>query len=117
MSDTTTQDHINGWCCVDCLLALANGDEPTEMTDRERADWRQRFESAFRGDGGSITLGRMFGEDGCEHTSQDWHSDDGTSEDHAEQCEQLTFSWSRCDVCGSTLGGAREAVTFWEPAN
>jgi len=29
------------------------------------------------------------------------------------ECEQTTFSWSSCDVCGSNLGGAREAVVFW----
>jgi hypothetical protein len=29
------------------------------------------------------------------------------------ECEQTTFSWSPCDVCGSHLGGAREAVVFW----
>lgn len=28
-------------------------------------------------------------------------------------CEQVTFSWSPCDMCGSILGGARDAVTFW----
>ena len=29
------------------------------------------------------------------------------------ECEQTTFSWSACDVCGSNLGGARDAVVFW----
>jgi hypothetical protein len=29
------------------------------------------------------------------------------------ECEQLGFSWSACDVCGSGLGGNREAVVFW----
>lgn len=29
------------------------------------------------------------------------------------ECEQLGFSWSQCDVCGSVLGGDREAVVFW----
>jgi hypothetical protein len=29
------------------------------------------------------------------------------------ECEQLTFTWSACDVCGSSLGGARDAVVFW----
>ena len=36
------------------------------------------------------------------------------------ECEQDTFSWSQCDVCGSNLGGARDAVVFWpqpEPAS
>jgi hypothetical protein len=29
------------------------------------------------------------------------------------ECERNTFSWSACDVCGSNLGGARDAVVFW----
>jgi hypothetical protein len=36
------------------------------------------------------------------------------------ECEQLTFTWSACDVCGSNLGGSRDAVVFWfqpEPAS
>lgn len=28
-------------------------------------------------------------------------------------CECQTFSWSACDVCGSNLGGHRDAVVFW----
>jgi hypothetical protein len=35
------------------------------------------------------------------------------------ECEQTGFSGSACDVCGSNLGGARDAVVFWlqpEPA-
>jgi hypothetical protein len=80
----------------------------------------------------------MYGEDGCHHSpSHVWQRgwltgvrtcsqcgllpldpDDDESpctpdpEDHAE-CEQVTFSWSACDVCGSGLGGERAAVTFW----
>jgi hypothetical protein len=108
-----TADHANGWCCVDCLMMLANGETDPNWTDDETAEYLARLDA--RGvTGETITLGRMFGEDGCEHTSEDWHSGDGTSEDHAESCERQTFSWSSCDVCGSTLGGAREAVTFWE---
>lgn len=29
------------------------------------------------------------------------------------ECEQVTFSHTSCDVCGSHLAGAREAVVFW----
>jgi hypothetical protein len=28
-------------------------------------------------------------------------------------CERRSFSWSPCDVCGSNLGGTRDAVVFW----
>lgn len=30
------------------------------------------------------------------------------------ECEQVTFTWSPCDVCGSNLGGARDAVSFFK---
>jgi len=45
-----------------------------------------------------------------------------TEADRGGECEceqQMTFTWSSCDVCGSGLGGARNAVVFWiqpEPA-
>lgn len=29
-------------------------------------------------------------------------------------CDRREFSWSPCEGCGSTLGGAREALTIWE---
>jgi hypothetical protein len=29
------------------------------------------------------------------------------------ECEQDSFSWSQCDVCGSNLGGSRDAVCFF----
>jgi hypothetical protein len=29
-------------------------------------------------------------------------------------CEENTFSWSPCDVCGSNLGGSRHAVSFFK---
>ena len=29
------------------------------------------------------------------------------------ECERQSFTWSPCDVCGSNLGGARDAVVFW----
>jgi len=29
-------------------------------------------------------------------------------------CDHDEFSWSTCQGCGSTLGGAREAFTVWE---
>lgn len=102
--DTDTREHSNGWCCTDCLVLLANGETPIEMDARETAEYLARVDHYC--EGAEVTLGRMLGEDECEH-------DDACSEDHAESCEQVTFSWSRCDVCGSNLGGSRNAVTFW----
>lgn len=109
MSETTeTREYSNGWCCVDCLMLLANGEKPPEMGEDETAAWLAEIDR--RTAGTDVTLGRMFGEEDCEHTSEDWRSDSGN---HADQCESLEFSWSPCDVCGSRLGGERAAVTFW----
>lgn len=102
--------HANGWCCVDCVTLLANGETPPEMSEAETAEWLARVEAA--GDASTVTLGRMFGEDGCEHTSDAWRADAAVQEAHAAECERDTFSWRPCDVCGSTLGGERHAVTF-----
>lgn len=111
MTTKTEQEHSNGWCCVDCLMLLANGDTPPEWDEAKTAEWLADIERQT--EGCDVTLGRMFGEDGCEHTSEEWHSGGPAQEEHAENCERQDFSWRRCDVCGSNLGGAREAVTFW----
>jgi hypothetical protein len=99
------EEHSNGWCCVDCLMLLANGETPTEMSETETAEYLARV-AQHTGER-DVTLGRMLGEDGCE--CEDWDCDT-----HHEGCEQNTFSSSPCDVCGSHLGGSRDAVTFWK---
>lgn len=95
----------DGWCCQDCLFWLANGDLPEDET--EAAEFLARIGDTA--DDGTVTLGRRFGEMGCEHTAEDWAAD---SEPHTLECETLDFSWAVCDVCGSALGGSRHAVTF-----
>src|SRR4051812_36292426 len=104
----TEQEHSNSWCCIDCLMWLANGETPPELDEEETQKWKENFWK--RNEGYELTLGRMFGEDGCEHTHEDWDED---SQPHALECEQIEFSWSQCDTCGSNLGGERGAVTFW----
>jgi hypothetical protein len=92
-------------------MLLANGETPPEMSEADTAAWLAEIES--RDGGHVVTIGRMFGGAGCEHTSDAWHSDQAVAEEHSEECERLSFSWSACDVCGSSLGGERAAVTFW----
>ena len=50
----------------------------------------------------------------CGSCSGDGHGPrrawDGT---HDEPCEDIDFTWSSCDGCGSTLGGSRHAYTAW----
>lgn len=38
---------------------------------------------------------------------------DNVSCTYDEECETVTFSWSHCPGCGSTLGGTRHALTIW----
>lgn len=97
---TTAPELHFGWCCVDCLMLLANGDTPPHMSEAETAAWLAGIDR--RADGGSWDLG---GEhvDGCTA----W--DDGTD----CYCETIEFSRSPCDVCGSHLGGSRDAVHWW----
>ena len=75
------------WVCVDCIMLLANGEEPVEATDRIPL-------SLF-----SVSADIVPGMS-CEHGSGcDW------------ECDTRDFSWSACDGCGSALGGSRHAVT------
>ena len=106
------RDHANGWCCADCLQLLANAETPPELSTKETTDYLYSVSATMAA--GEVTLGRVFGEDGCAHTADAWHSGDNTAEEHATECETRTFSMRRCDVCGSPLGGSRHAVTFWQ---
>lgn len=103
MSDTETRDYASGWACTDCLMLLANGETPDRMSEAETAEWLVEIE---RRHSGPITLGRALGDEGC--TCTEWDSDE-----HREGCERTEFSMFGCDMCGSSLGGARDAVTFW----
>lgn len=105
---TSPTPHANGWACSDCLVLLANGETPPDMDEEATAQYvAMTFEV-------NVSLGRMFGEDGCEHTSEQWHADSSVQEEHAYQCERLEFSWSRCDVCRRpSMAGERHAVTIW----
>ena len=50
----------------------------------------------------------------CDACSGDGHGPrrewDGS---HDEPCEDIDFSWTSCEGCGSTLGGSRHAYTAW----
>ena len=91
---TITDNTCPLWLCVDCTQVLANGELGDDSTpDLEPLGLIERDEE--------ITLGMLDEE----------HSCDGTAEEC--DCESQSFSWSRCDGCGSTLGGSRHAATLW----
>lgn len=98
----------SGWCCVDCLFWLANGETSAEWTAEERAEFLARFNE--RNPAGSITLGLAREEHECRDDNGETAGDQGGE----CECERQTFSWSSCDTCGSSFGGERAAVTFWQ---
>jgi hypothetical protein len=99
------------WACTDCLILLANGDDPAEKNEQELADWHAAIDRHI-GDS-EITIGMLASEhaDDCPVKIQDTHD----AVDECD-CETDSFSWSACDVCGSNLGGERHAVTYWVAA-
>jgi hypothetical protein len=99
----THQDIPPDWICVDCLMWLANGETDPDWTDQQRAAF---LASVARGSAGyEVTLGMLAKYHECA-------SESGAIADDCE-CEQDTFSWSPCALCGSPLGGSRHAATFW----
>jgi hypothetical protein len=101
---TGTGEYASGWACLDCTMLLANGETPPELGQDETAEYLERVDRHTVGT--DVALGQLLGEDDCE--CETWDCDD-----HREGCERQDFSWSSCDVCGSTLGGSRDAVKFW----
>lgn len=83
--------------CVDCMAHLANGE--CGSCHEESGHDREPL-SAVPAEN-NVSLG-MFAED---------HAPDCNGEDC--DCENLGFSMSSCDGCGSTLGGDRYAATGW----
>lgn len=140
MTDTQTSNPPD-WCCVDCLFWLANGQLPDD-TETDLADFTERFNritagsevtlgmlAEYHGCATNVTVTDVAGAT-YEYKADDdddarWQHKTGPGTEIAAvvfhdlatvddcECEQMTFSWSPCATCGSTLGGARDAVTFW----
>lgn len=94
------------WVCVCCTLIHANGE--CCDSDDHGGDNRQPWSEVSFTDGYSVTMGML----AKEHA-------EGCTEDDREagcDCEHRDFSWSRCDGCGSSLGGERYAFTLWRDA-
>lgn len=89
-----SRDTWTIWICVDCMQALANG-ELCDDADREPL-------SALDADA-EVTCGLIASEHECD-----------SLDDCNGECERQEFSWSRCEGCGSNLGGERLAATEWE---
>lgn len=92
----TKEPTVTQWVCQCCYVALVNGEEcycgnadneqhPSELMS-ELADYEP-------------TPGTLEHAEGCEREDCD--------------CEDIPFSHSQCDGCGSHLYGERHAVTGW----
>lgn len=96
----TTKTTSTIWVCTDCVQHAANGEcggcDPTSGHDRTPLGLL---------DGEEVTLGLTTEEHDCD--------DPETCGEDGEGCARRGFSWSRCEGCGSQLGGDREAMTVW----
>lgn len=103
------KESVTGSVCVDCLFILANGDWPT-IGENWTIEQQETAEKGLQQYDWSL---------GHSHTSDSdtrcWHH--GTPCDETpecgDECEQTTFSSSRCDLCNTWLAGSRDDVTIW----
>jgi hypothetical protein len=102
---TEPRETLTLWVCLDCHYAHHGLEDESDHTpDREPL--------SLVGDG-DLSAG------------MDWDAHDCSNAVDIDpwagpvecECEHVTFSWSHCDGCGSTLGGAREALTYWPTAD
>lgn len=84
------------WVCAECLMMHANGETGGDP-DREPLGLL---------DNCVTTLGLVYEEHEC------GKEDDPDLEIECE-CDTQEFSSSRCEGCGSALGGSRHALTMW----
>lgn len=93
------------WVCEDCYAAHAGILDEWEA-DGYRPD---REPLALIPDAVHMSAGMMFSEhaeDCANRIADEWVEECS--------CEQITFSRSSCEGCGSILAGSREAVTTFE---
>lgn len=119
--------HGYGAACTDCLMFLANGETPPEMTEEETEEYLDRVSSSA-GEGMYWNVGGEHAED-CPNMARGacivGANDDPNDHDYHDHeegtwigdtdcyCDDLGFSWSACDVCGTRLGGDRHAVHYF----
>ncbi len=96
MSSEPTHVGHNLDACTDCVMLLANGETPTDLTEEESAAYVAGIEKSWPGETWHLGLGSV----DCEDCSYPADGED------REDCEPW-FSWRACEVCGSTLGGDR----------
>ncbi len=102
-------DYLVLWVCQDYYLSHHGYDE------HELGYTPDREPLSLITDDVEITAGLPADEhaDDCPVWLGDPNRPDVPIDGEECDCERLSFTWSSCDGCGSTLGGSREALTGW----
>jgi hypothetical protein len=91
----STTETATLWVCTDCIVKLANDEDPTEPTEYEPL---------------SLLAGQDVAPGGAVHD----YCDNAPEWIGAEcECEVRGFTYAACEGCGCPLGGERHAVTVW----
>lgn len=99
----------SGWACVDCLILLANGENPTDITEDELSAWHADITA--KNAGYNVTLGMIREDHAC---TEDFGGMTAGEAGGECECETRSFSSSECDHCGSSLAGERHAIAFFK---
>lgn len=102
---TATKEPSTCWVCVDCY----------ETHHGVREGWREapdREPLNLIAEDAEVTAGLLI-EEHAEDCEARRAAEQGWANEVECDCERITFSKSWCHGCGSTLAGAREALTVW----
>lgn len=92
-------DTVTIWICTDCMMLLANGETPHDMSEAETEEYLNDVEDDAPG----------------QHTVPGLRSEEHECDEPTEgtcSCETIEFSMSRCDMCRRpSNAGTRHAAT------
>ena len=92
--------------CVDCLMLIANGETPPDMTRAGTNKWLAGIDQIWHGYHVAAGMtAEKHSETGC---------DCRQSGEKDCSAEESYFSWAPCDYCRRPLGGDRHPATAWK---
>lgn len=89
--------------CVDCFFFVVNDEEPEDSTDWSAQETREAMQREAGNTGGHFACG-------VPPKEEDEEEEEGDEEDG-----YTDFTWQACELCRSTLGGSRYALTLCIP--
>jgi ribosomal protein L37AE/L43A len=116
----TTRSYSDVWVCVDCYFAHHYG--ATEVDGQWFAGESDR--PCESGEPLRLLDDYETSDNTCsDHAVEDLYDEDGDHTGETTVCDfcgqtgyedgEQEFSWSRCDGCGSHLGGSRYRLAIW----